>query len=132
VGAGVAVVPPLRGRLERFALATYAAVACVAYGTVMNLWFWPFGAGGSTSVSYVPGAGLGTNLAHFVVFDLTTSLGFDLPRAAINAVAVVAVGGPVLAALRRSARRTVQLHPWELALDPDELSEPGSARSGAA
>jgi energy-coupling factor transport system substrate-specific component len=132
VGAGVAIVPPLSGRLERLALAAYAAIACIAYGTVMNLWFWPFGAGGSTSVSYVPGAGLGSNLVHFIVFDLTTSLGFDLPRAAINAVAVLAVGGPVLAALRRSARRTVQLKPWEVAAAPDELSEPGSARSGPA
>ena len=40
------------------------------------------------------------NLAHFLLFDLTTSLGFDLPRAALNALLIVAVGGPILAALR--------------------------------
>jgi energy-coupling factor transport system substrate-specific component len=32
-------------------------------------------------------------------------LGFDIPRAIGNLVLVLAVGGPVLRALRRSARR---------------------------
>ena len=40
-------------------------------------------------------------------FDLTTSLGFDLPRAATNAVLIVVLGRPVLGALRRASRRAV-------------------------
>jgi energy-coupling factor transport system substrate-specific component len=40
-----------------------------------------------------------------VFFDLTTSLGFDITRAVTNAVLVLALGRPVLAALRRASRR---------------------------
>ena len=72
----------------------------------MNLWFWPFGVGGSTSISYVASAGLATNLRHFIAFDLATSLGFDLPRAVLNSVLILLVGAPVLVALRRAAART--------------------------
>ncbi len=127
VGAGVAFVPPVRGALERWMLAGYTFVVCLLYGAVMNLWFWPFGAGASTSVSFVPGAGFGTNLVHFIVFDLTTSLGFDLPRAVLNGVLLIAVGGPILAALRRSARRSVHLEPWEVTDGPRPVpTEPTS------
>ena len=113
VAAGASLLPPATGAAERWLLAAYGAIACVLYGAVMNLWFWPFTAGTSTSVSYLPGASVSVNLTHFLIFDLTTSLGFDLPRAALNALLIIAVGGPILAALRRSARRTVQLAPGE-------------------
>ena len=105
VGAGAALLPAVGGRAERVLLAAYAAVACLIYGMVMNLWFWPFGAGGSTGISYIPGASAATNLQHFMIFDLSTSMGFDLPRSVINAVLILVLGAPVLAALRRSARR---------------------------
>ena len=85
VGVGAGLLPAGGGRAERWMLAAYTAVACLLYGTVMNLWFWPFGAGGATSISYVPGGGLMTNLRHFVAFDLATSLGFDVPRSVLNA-----------------------------------------------
>jgi energy-coupling factor transport system substrate-specific component len=51
---------------------------------------------------------------HWIRFDLTTSLGFDIPRAVGNAVLVLALGGPVLAALRRVARRAAFDAPIEL------------------
>jgi len=86
-------------------LAGYAAVACLLYGTLLNLWFWPFGAGTTTNFSYVPGAGVLHNLHSFVMFDLTTSLGFDIPRALTNAALVLLLGRPVLGALRRASRR---------------------------
>jgi energy-coupling factor transport system substrate-specific component len=106
VGACAGLLPAAASpRGERWLLAGYTAVACLLYGTVMNLWFWPFGAGTTTSISYVPGGSFGTNLTHFFIFDVTTSLGFDIPRAVINAVLILAVGGPVLVALRRGARR---------------------------
>ena len=120
VGAGAALLPrPVRG--ERWMLAGYAVVACLVYGAVMNLWFWPFVAGTSTSISYLPGAGLGENLRRFFVFDVTTSLGFDLPRAMLNAVLVLLVGSPVLVALRRSARRTVLVKPFQVLTDTDPV-----------
>jgi energy-coupling factor transport system substrate-specific component len=106
VGLGAGLLPRAEGGREVGLLAGYAALACVAYGTVMNLWFWPTVAGSSTSISYVPGAGPLENLAHFVAFDLTTSMGFDLPRAMVNAMLIVVVGRPILVALRRAAKRT--------------------------
>ena len=76
------------------------------YGTLLNLWFWPFGAGTATSFSYSSRSGRRWhNLHSFVFFDLTTSLGFDIPRAVTNAALVLLLGRPVLAALRRASRR---------------------------
>ena len=62
------------------------------YGTLLNLWFWPFGAGTTTSFSFRPGAGAGAQPAPLLLFDLTTSLGFDIPRAVTNAVLVLLLG----------------------------------------
>jgi energy-coupling factor transport system substrate-specific component len=105
MGFGAGCLPPARGRAEILLLAAYAAVSSVAYGTLLNLWFWPFGAGTATSFSFAPGAGLLHNLHRFVFFDLTTSLGFDITRAVTNTVLVLVLGRPVLAALRRASRR---------------------------
>lgn len=98
-------LPRATGRRELAVLAAYTAVACLLYGALLNLWFWPFATGTTTSVSYLPHGGLVANLHRFVVFDLTTSLGFDVPRAVVNVALVVGLGSPVLAALRRAARR---------------------------
>ena len=105
MGFGAGCLPPLRGRAELAMLAGYAAVSAILYGTLLNLWFWPFGAGTTTSFSYAPGAGALANLHSFVFFDLTTSLGFDISRAVTNAVLVLLLGRPVMAALRRASRR---------------------------
>jgi len=105
MGFGAGCLPPARGRAELGLLAGYAAVAGIAYGTLLNLWFWPYGAGTTTSFSFVPGAGFVHNLHSFVLFDLTTSLGFDIPRGITNAALVLLLGRPVLAALRRATRR---------------------------
>jgi energy-coupling factor transport system substrate-specific component len=107
MGFGAGCLPSAKGRSEVVLLAAYSAVACVAYGALLNLWFWPFGAGTATSFSYLPAGGVLENLHRFVFFDLTTSLGFDLPRAVTNAVLILVLGRPVLAALRRAARRAV-------------------------
>ncbi len=96
MGFGAGCLPPARGRAELGLLAAYAAVSAVAYGTLLNMWFWPFGAGTTTRYSFVPGAGLLHNLHSFVLFDLTTSMGFDLVRALTNVVLVIVLGRPVL------------------------------------
>ena len=62
LGFGAGCLPPVRGRAEVWLLAGYTAVACLLYGTLLNLYFWPFGAGTNTSFSFVPGAGLFHNL----------------------------------------------------------------------
>jgi energy-coupling factor transport system substrate-specific component len=107
VGFFAGCLPSARGRTEVMMLAAYGVLAGLAYGFIMNLWFWPFGAGVevSSNLAFDPGASLVTNLRHFVAFDLTTSLGYDVPRAITNFVLVFVAGRPVLGALRRAARR---------------------------
>jgi energy-coupling factor transport system substrate-specific component len=105
IGYGAGLVPRTSKRWELVVLAAYAAFAGLLYGLLINLWFWPFGAGTTTTFSFQPGAPLGHNLARFLAFDATTSLGFDIPRAALNAVLVLTVGRPVVAALRRASRK---------------------------
>lgn len=107
VGFGAGSLPPATGRRERFVLAGYGAVAALVYGMLTNFWFWPFVAGSTTTYSFVPGAGVAANLHRFLLFDLTTSMGFDLTRAVTCAVLILVLGRPVLAALRRASRRAV-------------------------
>lgn len=105
VGLGAGLLPPIRGRGEIVMLVSYGAVASVAFGLAMDLWSWPFTLGLGTDLSYVPGAPLLDNLHRFAVFALTTSLGWDIGRAITTGVLLLLVGAPVLAALRRAARR---------------------------
>ena len=105
VGFLAGCLPLLRGRAELVMLAVYAVVAGLLYGAVLNLWFWPFGTSGGTTVSFVAGDAVVDNLRRFVTFHLATSLGFDIPRAVTNLVLVLALGRPVIAALRRASRR---------------------------
>ena len=89
-------------------LAAYSAVASLAYGFLLNLWFWPFltsDSGFPPGLSFVPGAPVAENLQHWILFSLTTSLGFDLPRAALTVALVLVAGRSVLVALRRASRR---------------------------
>jgi energy-coupling factor transport system substrate-specific component len=105
MGFGAGSLPPCRGRREIGLLVAYTAAAALAYGALLNLWFWPLELGGQTRISYIPSAGLLTNLHHFLTFDLTTSLGFDIPRAVINGLLVAVLGPAVLATLRRASHR---------------------------
>jgi energy-coupling factor transport system substrate-specific component len=104
VGYIAGCLPALRGRAEVVMLALYGLVSGLAYGLVMNLWFWPFAAYGP-EVSYVAGDPLVENLQRYLVFWLTTSLGWDVPRGVLTAMALLLAGRPLLSALRRTARR---------------------------
>ncbi len=116
IGLGAGLLPPVRGRLEVLLLCAYAAVASMAYGLVMNLSFWPFSLGPTTSVSFVPGDAVVDNLIRFAGFSATTSLGWDLGRAITVTILVALTAAPVLRALRRAGRRA--------AFDPDVAFEP--------
>ena len=107
IGLGAGVLPARAGgRAERWVLAAYALVTGLAFGLVMNLWFWPFlGANSPSGMGFVPGAPLSENLAHYGLFYLATSLGWDLPRGVLNAVLVVVAGPALLRVFRRGARR---------------------------
>jgi energy-coupling factor transport system substrate-specific component len=108
IGLGAGLLPRATGRRELGMLAAYSAVAALAYGFLLNLWFWPFlttDSGFPPGLSFVPGAPVAENLQHWVMFSLATSLGFDLPRAALTVALVLVAGRPVLLALRRATRR---------------------------
>ena len=105
IGFFAGCLPPAKGRREVVMLAIYGAVAALVYGAVMNLWFWPFVAGGDTTVSFAPGAGPIENLRRFWAFHITTSFGFDIPRAVFTSMFLLVAGGPILRAFRRVARR---------------------------
>lgn len=105
VGLGAGLLPRAKGRTEIGMVIGYAVLACLAYGFVMNLWFWPFTTSLPAQLAYEPGAGIATNLAHWWRFTITTSLGFDVPRAALAALIILLAGRPILDALQRAARR---------------------------
>ena len=105
VGLGAGLLPKAGGRREIGMLMVYGAVSAFAYGFLLNMSFWPFTLGGETRLSFVPGAPVIENLHRYLLFDATTSLGWDTGRAITNALLIALAGGAVLGALRRAARR---------------------------
>jgi energy-coupling factor transport system substrate-specific component len=111
VGLGAGLLPPATGRKEIWMLVAYGAGSAFLYGLLLNLSFWPFAIGEGTDISYVAGAGVLENLHRYLLFDATTSLGWDTGRAITNGLLIVFAGPPVLAALRRAARRAAFVQP---------------------
>jgi energy-coupling factor transport system substrate-specific component len=106
VGLGAGLLPEAGGRREIALLVAYGVFAAYAYGTLMNLWFWPYTLGPGSQLSYVPGASVVENLHRFVVYTLATSTwGWDTGRAITTAVAITLFGAAALATLRRVRRR---------------------------
>jgi energy-coupling factor transport system substrate-specific component len=107
IGLGAGLLPRnLRGKGEIAMLVGYGVFAAYFFGLLMSLWTWPFLAGDSTQLGFVPGAPLAGNLHRFVVYTvLTSTLGWDTGRAVTNAAAIVLLGPAILAVLRRAARR---------------------------
>jgi energy-coupling factor transport system substrate-specific component len=104
VGFFAGTLPPARGRAEVLLLAGYSAVVSLVFGMVMNLWFWPFASYGP-EVSYVAGDSVLANAGRYALFYVTTSLPWDIGRAALCLVVVLLAGSALLRALRRASRR---------------------------
>ncbi len=105
VGLFAGWLPRVRGRWELAVLAAYGMVSAFAYGWLMDFSFWPFAIGDGTQLSFDPSASPADNLHRFVLFNLATSMGWNLGRALTNAVLVALLGVPLLRLLRRAARR---------------------------
>jgi energy-coupling factor transport system substrate-specific component len=105
VGLGAGLLPRASGRREIALLAAYGGIAAFLYGFLLNLSFWPFALGDDTALSFVPGDTVVENLHRYVLFDATTSLGWDTGRAVTNVLLILVAGRPVLSALRRASRR---------------------------
>jgi energy-coupling factor transport system substrate-specific component len=120
-GAGLLgrVTRHLRPWAEVAALAAYGWVWGFVFGAIMNLWFWPFQRGGA--LDWEPGMSLVETLERYWAFYVATSLAWDAAGALANAVIILAVGGPLLVALRRHAHR----------LAPATVLEPATARPAA-
>jgi energy-coupling factor transport system substrate-specific component len=118
---GAGCLPPMKGKAELWMLAAYGAVASLAYGLVLDLWFWPFGTEGASNITFVPGAPVVDNLRRFLAFHLTTAMGWDAIRATTTAVLVLVLGRPALASLRRAHRLA--------AFDAVATFDPGVTRS---
>jgi energy-coupling factor transport system substrate-specific component len=91
VGLFAGLLPPATGRAEIVLLCVYGMVSAFAYGWVMDFSFWPFGIGNDTQISFDPALGAAENLHRFVLYNLATSMGWNL-------------GAPLLRLFRRSAR----------------------------
>jgi energy-coupling factor transport system substrate-specific component len=123
------MLPPARGRAEILMLACYGAVASLAYGLLLNLWFWPFAASLPQAIAYQPGAEPMVNLLGWLRFTLLTSLGYDIPRAALTVVLILIAGRPMLAAMRRATRRAAFAAP--VAFGPSSSTTSSSTTSSS-
>jgi energy-coupling factor transport system substrate-specific component len=128
VGFGAGCLPRrARGRVELALLAGYGVVAGLGYGLLLNLSLWPFLANTyDTAIAFRPDAPLPENLRRLIAFTLSTSLGFDIPRAVTNVVLILAAGPPVLLALRRAARRAAFDAP--VVFTPPAVDRPGATK----
>ncbi len=93
----------LRGaplRIELGAVLSLGFLWGLLFGAITNLWAWPFFVSGP-DISYEPGLGLVETLRRYWNFYLVTSFGWDLMRSVVNVVVLLAVGIPLLKALKR-------------------------------
>ncbi|MDQ1477303.1 MAG: energy-coupling factor transport system substrate-specific component [Actinomycetota bacterium] len=105
VGMGAGLLPSCRGRVEIALLAAYGVLAGYFFGFMLNLQFWPFSVDPGSSIAYLPGASFVTQWHRYLVFDATTSLGWDTGRAITNMICIILIGPAALATFRRAARR---------------------------
>ncbi|MGC8782104.1 MAG: ECF transporter S component, partial [Anaerolineae bacterium] len=93
-------------RLEALMLAAWGALLGLLFGAIMNIWFWPFLAGGAAFSPtpdglWRPGMDVWASLRAYLTFYLATSLWWDVWRAGGNALLLLLFGGAVLRVLRR-------------------------------
>ncbi len=105
VGMFAGLLPPVKGTREVLMLAVYGALSGYVFGFMLNLSFWPFVIDPHSTVAYLPGAAFATNVHRYLVFDATTSLGWDTGRAITTFVGIGLLGPAMLATFRRASRR---------------------------
>ncbi len=109
VGAAAGVAGHWRGSLPRrrdvVLLAGVGAVMGWAVGALLDIQDWVPVYRGNPTLGWQPGMDAATALVHFGRYYLLTSIAYDTFRAVGNALMVVALGAPVLAALARLRAR---------------------------
>jgi len=91
-------------KYQMIVVAAFGLVWGMVFGAVMNLYFWPFVAGGPDQY-YQPGLGVGEILKRYAAFYVVTSLWYDAARAVGNAVLIAALGPALVKTLQRFKRR---------------------------
>ena len=125
VGLGAGLLPKARGGREILLLGVYSTAAMVAYGFILNLWFWPFSINLPEQIAFAPDAGLTENLGAWIRVNIATSLGFDIPRAFLTVLLIVVAGRPILFLLRRASRQAAFGAP--VTFDPLNQRAPASS-----
>jgi energy-coupling factor transport system substrate-specific component len=105
VGLFAGLLPRATGRRELLLLAAYGAISGYVFGFMVNLSFWPFSVDPHSTIAYLPGAPFATNIQRYLLYDGSTSLGWDTGRAITNLICILVVGPAMLATFRRAARR---------------------------
>jgi energy-coupling factor transport system substrate-specific component len=101
VGLTAGWLPHLQSKRQELALLTMFSFGWgLLFGAILNLYYWPFLATAAGD-AVQPQSGIWQALARYGAFYLTTSFAWDLARALGNALLVLAIGLPVLRALRR-------------------------------
>lgn len=118
VAMGAGLLPRARGKVELLMLGAYGAASAYLYGFLLNLSFWPFSLDPGSGIAYAPGLPFAELWRRYLVFDATTSLGWDTGRALTNLVLVLVTGPALLAVLRRAARRAAFRPPVEFRPPP--------------
>jgi energy-coupling factor transport system substrate-specific component len=122
---------PAVRRAQLAVLSAFGAVWGLAFGVILNLWFWPVtapGMGADAGLYWHPGLDLAETVDRYLSFYMVTSLGYDLFRAAGNVALILLFGGPILVVLERyHARFTWQ--PWT-ELPPTADDPPLAKRNG--
>jgi len=95
--------PP--GRLDLGVLVGVAIVTGFAYGALTDIWGWVAFYRGVENIGWTPGLSAADTLAQFARYYTVTSLTWDAFRAIGDALAVLALGTPVLMALGRLRAR---------------------------
>jgi len=91
-------------RTEVIVLALFSGFWGLAYGLIMNIWFWPF-ATGPANQYWEPGIALSEIIMRYATFYLATSLVWDVARAIGNLLITLTLGLATLRALRRFQTR---------------------------
>jgi len=104
---------PARRHREPVLLAVWGVLLGFLFGAIMNIWFWPFLAGGAVGpglregmqATWQPGMAITQTLQAYAVFYVATSLWWDVARAVGNGVLILLFGRAILRVLRRFQRR---------------------------
>jgi energy-coupling factor transport system substrate-specific component len=97
-----------RPKAESVMLAVWGGALGLIFGAIMNVWFWPYLAGGNGQMpgtTWQPGMSAASMLRNYLLFYAVTSLWWDLARAAGNALLLLLFGRAILRVLRRFRSR---------------------------